>query len=126
PMLDLQGKLVAGKAMDDRACIAAITACLDALQGMQHSWDVYATATVQEENGLNGARVSAFKIAPDIAIALDVTFAPQPGVDDDDTSALSSGPALGIGPNFYPKLWEKIQEVAKQHEIKLQEGYIPG
>lgn len=125
PMIDLQGTLVAGKAMDDRACVAAVTACLDALQGMQHRWDVYATATVQEENGLNGARVSAYKIAPDIAIALDVTFAPQPGVDEDDTSALGGGPGMGIGPNFYPKLGEKIQEVAKYHEIKLQESHIP-
>ncbi len=59
PMIELQNGRVAGKAMDDRACVAAITACLHHLRGMSHQWDVYATATVQEENGLHGARTAA-------------------------------------------------------------------
>ncbi len=41
---------------------------------MQHSWDVYAVATVQEEIGLRGATTAAFGVAPDLAVALDVTF----------------------------------------------------
>jgi endoglucanase len=126
PLIDLMGKKVAGKAFDDRACLAAITACLDHLQGMHHQWDVYAAATVQEEMGLYGAATTAHAIAPDIAIALDVTFAPQPGVDSDGTCEMGGGPGIGIGPNFHPKLVERIQETARRHEIKLQEDVIPG
>jgi len=126
PMIELGGNRVAGKAMDDRACVAAVTACLNELQRLNHSWDVYAAATVQEEVGLLGAKTSANFIAPDIAIALDVTFAPQPGVDQDATSELGGGPGIGIGPNFHPRLVERIRETAKRSEIKLQEDIIPG
>jgi tetrahedral aminopeptidase len=126
PMLELQNGRVAGKAMDDRACVAAVTACLHHLKTMSHSWDVYATATVQEETGLYGARTAAYVTQPDIAIALDVTFAPQPGVDSDATSEMGGGPAIGIGPNFHPRLVDKIKDTAKRYEIKLQDDIIPG
>lgn len=126
PLLELQGKQVAGKALDDRACVAAVTVCLDLLKGMQHSWDVYAAATVQEESGLLGARTAAQFVKPDIAIALDVTFAPQPGVDNDSTCELGGGPGIGIGPNFHPLLLEKLKDTARYYEIKLQDDIIPG
>lgn len=126
PMLDLLGTRVAGKAMDDRACVAAVTLCLHELQDMHHSWDVVACATVQEERGLHGAKTSAHRVDPDIAIALDVTFASQPGVDGDASSELGGGPGIGVGPNFHPKLLDRIRETAKRHEIKLQDDIIPG
>lgn len=126
PMLELKGKRIASKAMDDRACVATVTACLQNLQAMRHQWDVYAAATVQEETGLFGAATSAYRIQPDIAIALDVTFADQPGVDTDDASTLGGGPSVGIGPNFHDKLRERLLETAKRHEIKTQEDPLPG
>jgi endoglucanase len=126
PMIELLGQRVAGKAMDDRACLAAVTLCLHELSKMQHLWDVYAVATVQEETGLFGAKTAAYQIAPDIAIALDVTFAPQPGIDAADASEMNGGVPIGIGPNFHPKLVEKLRETAKRHEIKAQDDFIPG
>jgi endoglucanase len=126
PLLELQGKRIAAKALDDRACVAAVTACLYYLQGMTHQWDVYAAATVQEETGLYGAKTAAHHIRPDIAIALDVTFAPQPGVNGDESYEMGAGPTLGFGPNFYPKLVEKIKDTATQYEIKLQHEIVPG
>ena len=125
PMLELQNKRVAGKAMDDRACIAAITVCLDALQFVQHSWDVYATATAQEETGLYGAATAAHKINPDIAIALDVGFAEQPGVKVGGAVKMGGGPLVGIGPNFHDKLREKLMETAEYHEIKVNTEPTP-
>lgn len=125
PLLELQGKFVAGKAMDDRACVAAVTYCLQELQSMQHQWDVYATATVQEESGLFGAKTAAWHIQPDVAIALDVTFAEQPGVSADDASEIGGGPAIALGANIHPKLFDKIIEIAKKYEIKHQVEPIP-
>ncbi len=125
-MLELNGNRLAAKAFDDRACVAAVTACLDNLQSLIHTWDVYATATVQEERGLMGATTAAYHIQPDIAIALDVTFATQPGVDGDISRDMGGGPVLSFGPNFHPKLVEQIRKTAKQHEIKIQEDILPG
>lgn len=124
PMLDLNGRKVAGKAMDDRACIAVMTVCLKELNNMHHSWDVYATATVQEEVGLRGATTAANYISPDVAIAMDVGFADQPGVSM-GTGKLGDGPLLGIGANFHPKMVDKLKAVAKYYDIKWQSDIMP-
>lgn len=126
PLLELGGTRVAGKAMDDRACVAAVSVCLYELQRMRHTWDVYATATVQEETGLLGAKTAAHHIAPDIAIALDVTFAPQPGMDADSAIEMSGGPGIGVGPNFHVRLFDRLRETAARHEIRLQDDLLTG
>ncbi|GAB1421468.1 M42 family metallopeptidase [Anaerolineales bacterium] len=124
-MMSLQNGLVSGKAFDDRACVAVISHCLAELQKMHHHWDVYATASVQEENGLYGATTAAYHINPDIAIALDVTFAPQPGVPQDSTAKIGEGPAIGYGANFHPKLYQALIDTATYYEIPHQIDILP-
>ncbi len=126
PMLELMNNKVAAKAMDDRACVAIMSSCLNELRLLQHRWDVYAAATVQEETGLYGAETAAYKIAPDIAIALDVGFARQPGVDADVSGDFNAGPLIGIGPNFHEKLNARLRDTAKKYEIKIQDDPLPG
>ena len=124
PMIELKGRLLAAKAMDDRACIAVITTCLHLLCNMRHSWDVYAAATVQEEVGLRGAATAANHIEPDCAIALDVGFAEQPGLST-GAGQLGEGPQLGIGANFHPKMVARLQDVAAYYDIKWQSDIMP-
>ena len=52
----------------------------------------------------------------DIAIALDVCHAPQPGADSLDVSPLDK-PALLRSPVVHPKLFERAKQVAKDHNI---------
>ena len=122
----LQGDLVAGKAFDDRTSVAAILICLEGLASVKHAWDVYAVATVQEEVGLRGAITSAYGLAPDVAIAIDVTFGNQPGVSEAETVKMGKGPAIAFGPNVHPKLHEALVEVAKELEIPYQVEPVPG
>jgi putative aminopeptidase FrvX len=111
PALDLVADRLMGKALDDRACVAAVSWCLHELKARQHRWDVLAVATVQEEVGSRGAEVAAYHLKPDLAIALDVTFAKQPGVGDGDNAyALGSAPVISMGPNFHPGLGEKLAD----------------
>lgn len=123
PMINLKGRQVASKAMDDRCCVAAMTACLTLLRKLNHSWDVMAVATVQEEVGLRGATTAANHIKPDCAIALDVGFAEQPGLST--AMKLGGGPFMGIGANFHPKMVQRLRDVAAYHEIKWQADIIP-
>lgn len=123
PMIDLKGRQVASKAMDDRCCVAVMTACLELLRNMNHSWDVYAVATVQEEVGLRGATTAANHIVPDCAIALDVGFAEQPGLST--AIKLGGGPLLGIGANFHPKMVKRLQDIAAYYDIRWQADIIP-
>jgi putative aminopeptidase FrvX len=122
----LQGDMVTGKAFDDRAAVASILVCLEGLASVRHAWDVYAVATVQEEVGLRGAITSAYGLAPDVGIAIDVGFGSQPGVSETETSEIGKGPGIAFGPNVHPKLHEALVEVAKELEIPYQVEPIPG
>lgn len=67
----LMGKRIAGRPMDDRiGCVVMIET---ARRVSAPRDDVYYVFTVQEEVGCRGAKTSAFAIAPDVAIAYDVT-----------------------------------------------------
>lgn len=125
PFRELKGGRVCGKAFDDRAAVAAIAVCLELLQGMQHEWDVYAVATVQEEVGLRGAFTSTFGILPDIGIAIDVGFGKQPGVGEPQAVELGEGPSLSMGPNIHPALFKSIKSVADDNEVPLQTTVAP-
>ncbi len=122
---DLKSRRVAGKSLDNRASIAALTLCLDELSRRDHAWDVVAVASVQEETHLLGAMTSAYRVAPELAIAIDTTFATQPGVGDDEGFSLGGGPTLGLGPNFHPGLYESLRKAARAHEIKLNTEVLP-
>lgn len=124
-LVELRNELVASKAFDDRACVAVILVCLEVLQGMRHTWDVYAVATVQEEVGLKGAMTSTFAIMPTVGIALDVTFGSQPGVSDAEAMELGKGPTIAFGPNIHPAVFERLKSTAQAHEIPYQVEPIP-
>ncbi len=117
---------MAGKAFDDRAGVVSVALCLEALAAARHRWDVYAVATTQEEIGLRGATVSAWSVAPDAAIAIDVGFGRQRGVSDEDSVDMDGGPVLTIGPNVHPVMYEELVRAAKAHEIRYQVEVAPG
>lgn len=116
-LVELQGDLLSGKAFDNRVSVVAATICLAELSRMHHQWDVYVVATAQEEVGLKGAITSTFHLQPDLGIAIDVTWAKQPGTQEEYTYELGKGPTIGCGPNFHPQLQEALVRAAKALEM---------
>lgn len=116
-LVELQGGLVCGKALDNRASVVAAAICLEELSRVRHEWDVYAVATVQEEAGRQGATTAAYGLQPDVGIAIDVTWAKQPGTADEFTFELGKGPNVCCGPYLHLKLQEAILETAKALEM---------
>ncbi len=125
PAVDLSGDVVSGHSLDNRASVAALTICLEELQTKSHLWDVWAVATVQEEETLGGAATSAFHLNPDLAVAVDVTFAKGPGSDTWETFPLGKGPTLGWGANLHPYLYKKLKELADKLEIPVSMDITP-
>jgi putative aminopeptidase FrvX len=123
---ELKGGLFSGKALDDRASVAAVVVCLETLASRQHQWDVMGVASVQEEITFLGAATSAYGIHPDVAIAIDVTFGEQNGVSDAQTFGVGKGPTIGIGPNFHPKLVQALVDTAGKLEMPYQMDPTPG
>ncbi len=116
--MELSGNTLAGHSLDDRAAVAAITACLQELQQTRHEWDVWAVATVQEEVTYAGAYTSPFTIRPDISVAIDVTFARGPGTPADYRSfPLGRGVVLGMGPNIHPAIHAAFKQTAERLEV---------
>lgn len=123
--LELSGDTLAGHSLDNRASVAAVTYCLNELKNMQHSWDVIAVATVQEEETLGGAFTSPFELRPQIAVAIDVGFAKGPGANDWRTIELSKGPSLGWGPNIHPYIYKRFADIAEKYDIPSQKDFMP-
>lgn len=115
--MELAGEVISGHSLDNRASVAALTVCLEELQGKDHVWDVWAAGTVQEETGYLGAYTSAFQLRPDIAIAVDGTFAKGPGANGWQTHPLGKGVGICMGPNMHPYLHRKLTELADRLEI---------
>jgi tetrahedral aminopeptidase len=114
---ELAGDVISGHTVDNRASVAALTACLEELQNKPHVWDVWAVATVQEETTYLGAYSSAFALRPQIAIVVDTTHAKGPGANDWQTFPMGNGVGLCIGPNMHPFLHKKLEELAERLEI---------
>jgi len=114
---ELAGDVISGHTLDNRASVAALTICLEELKNKSHVWDVWAVATVQEETSYLGAYTSAFGLRPQIAIAVDGTFAKGPGADGWHAHPLGKGVGLCIGPNMHPFLHTKLKDLADKLEI---------
>jgi endoglucanase len=123
--VEMSGGLLSGHTLDNRASVAALTLCLEELQGKAHLWDVWALASVQEEITYAGAATSAHQLQPSIAIVVDVTFGKGTGATDYSAFKLGSGPTLGVGASMHPVLHKRLKEVAAQVEIPVKDEAMP-
>ncbi len=115
--IELGKDVLAGHTLDNRASVAALTACLELLHKRQLDWDLWAVASSQEEETLGGAATSAFQLRPSLAVAVDVTFASGPGTPSHRAYELGYGITLGMGPNIHPGLHKAFKELADHLEI---------
>jgi tetrahedral aminopeptidase len=123
--MELAGNALSGHSLDNRASVAALTYCLVELQHIQHAWDVWAVATAQEEETMIGGLTSPYQIRPQIAIAVDVTFAKGPGTNDYGTYPMGKGLTLGWGPNIHPGLYQAFKELADRLDIPTHMEVMP-
>lgn len=84
--------------------------------------EVVAVATTQEEIAYHGggARTSAFRVDPAVALVVDVTFASDaPQIEKKQTGehALGSGPVLGRGSAIHPIVFERLVQAAEAEGI---------
>lgn len=113
------GKLIAGKALDDRiGCFALIEL---AKRLKKKNSDIYYVFTVQEEIGLYGGETSVYSIEPDWAIAVDTTSTND--FSDQITRKIGGGPCLTIKDADMitnRSINKMLKEVARKKKIPLQ------
>jgi putative aminopeptidase FrvX len=77
-------------------------------------------AAAQEETTFGGSRTSAFALAPDAAIVVDVTHAtdaPGAEVKESGKHELGSGPVISRGSTLNPALFELLARAAEKEKI---------
>lgn len=125
PYSELPNSRFTGKALDNRiGCLVMV----EVLKRVDTDATVYGVGTVQEEVGLKGAKTSAFKLNPDMALALDVTIAgDHPGMKEEEAPAkLDGGPAViltdasGRGIITHPRVKDWLLETAGEEDIPVQ------
>lgn len=123
------GHYIVGKAMDDRAALAIMTALVERLDPDRLQYELYLASTVQEEVGTIGAYSLERDRRFDLAIAVDVGLAGDvPGVD-----VREIGTRLGGGPvlvhhdlvHYDRKLTRELAEVARSAGIPVQHAVLP-
>lgn len=122
---ELPNGRLAGRAFDDRAGAFVVLEVARRLAQMSPKAEIHAVGTVQEEIGSRGAITSSFGIAPEVGIAVDVTFATDhPMMDSAEKRegkvALGGGPVLSRGANINPVLYEHLLKTAKKQKIPVQ------
>jgi len=125
PLVSMQGSMVNGKSLDDRASVVMLAEVMKELNRLQYQAEVYCVATVQEEVGTRGAIISTYNIRPDIGIAIDVTHGETPDAAKEDTHAMDKGVVVCKGPNMHPGLTEKFLDTAKEYGMDCQIGIAP-
>ncbi|MFN3683950.1 MAG: M42 family metallopeptidase [Fimbriimonadaceae bacterium] len=97
--------------------------------GLDPNVGVYAVATVQEEIGLRGAKTSAFTIAAQSGLCVDVNHAVDyPGVSASRYGRLDvgKGPSVMRGANANPIVFRMVRQAAEEDGIPYQVDVAPG
>lgn len=123
---ELLGVRLTGGAMDDRCGIAAILYALSLVGDCDLKYNVTVIFSAQEELGERGAKIGAFELDPDIAIAVDVSFAYAEGEDRLKCGELGKGPMIGISPCLSRKISNELIFAAKDAGLPYQVEVMNG
>ncbi|MCM1164868.1 MAG: M20/M25/M40 family metallo-hydrolase [Lachnospiraceae bacterium] len=122
---ELCGDVVSASAVDDRAGVCAILQALDMLSGKSLKYDLAICFSAQEETGERGAKQAAFRIQPDEAIAVDVSFGRTPDSDPKETAELGSGVMIGFSACLDKGMSNALRELAKRENIPFTCEVMP-
>jgi putative aminopeptidase FrvX len=120
--VELRNNRVASRSWDNRVgCYLALETARRVAEAGGASGDVVAVAAVGEEVGdFAGSRTTAYAVRPDVAIAVDVTWArdiPEGEVEEMGDIRVAQGPSLARGAPLSERVFDLLEETAKQEQI---------
>jgi len=122
----LAGERIAAGALDDRCGAAAILRTLELLKGKNTAYNIIVNFSAQEEIGERGAKIGAFRLAPDYAIAVDVSFAYAIGEDEQKCGKLGKGAMIGISPCLDRDMSMELIRAAEKASLPYQREVMEG
>ena len=122
---ELCGGIVSAPAIDDRSGVCAILEALDLLKGKPLKYDLAVCFSAQEETGERGAKQAAFRIQPDEALVVDVSFGRTPDSSAKETAKLGSGVMIGFSACLDKTMSNSLWELAVREEIPCTREIMP-
>ncbi|MFB6074409.1 MAG: M20/M25/M40 family metallo-hydrolase [Haloarculaceae archaeon] len=120
---ELASGRLSARGMDNRVGVWAAAEALRRAAERGPEATVYAVSTVQEEVGLQGAKMVGFDLAPDAAVAVDVTHAtdaPETPPAKSTGVELGGGPVIGRGSANHPALVAALRDTADREALDVQ------
>ncbi len=116
----LLGSRVTGTALDDRAGVVSLLLACKMMKDKGSLPNLSVVFSVCEETGGCGAKTSSHKLNADEAIAVDVSFALQPGVSAEESGELSKGPMIGFSSTLDFIMSKDLVCAAEKSDIPYQ------
>ena len=116
-LVTLPGGALSSAAMDNRISAYVL---IEVLRKSSPSTETRFVFSTQEELGLRGARVAAYRIDPDIAICLDVTHSKASGTRYHEDVRLGKGTVITLGPILNRDLTKRLIKIANELKISYQ------
>ncbi len=120
---ELCGDNVSASAVDDRSGVCAVLEALDMLE--KPSYNITISFSASEEVGERGAKMTAFSIQPDEAIAVDVSFGNTPDGSSKETAVLGSGVMIGFSAALNREMSENLCKIAENAGIPFTREIMP-
>ncbi|MBR7132069.1 MAG: M20/M25/M40 family metallo-hydrolase [Clostridia bacterium] len=117
---ELCGTRVTGRSFDDRAAVTCLIEVARRLSDRELPVNVVFVLSDSEELGLRGIRTATYKINPDEALAVDVSFGDGPSISAEECGKLGGGGMIGISPALEKRISKKLVRTAEQKNIPYQ------
>lgn len=113
-------------ALDDRCGVAAILSALHSVKDEELPCRVTVLFSTQEEVGERGAKIGCYSANPDIALAVDVSFARNLGDSETKTGKMGEGPMIGFSPSLSKSVTRALCDAADAAQIPWQYEVMAG
>ncbi len=122
---ELNDNVVSAAAIDDRSGVCAVLVALDMLGKRKPAYNIAVCFSAQEETGERGAKQAAFRIQPDEALIVDVSFGRTPDGDPAKTAEMGSGVMIGFSPALDKKMSNSLRALAVKTDIPFTCEVMP-
>ena len=123
---ELSDKIVSAPAIDDRSGVCAILSAIEKLKGKKLKYNIAVCFSCREETGESGAKMNGYKLSPDLAIVVDVSFGNTPDSSPKDTAKLGNGVMIGFSASLDKEMSNTLCSLAKSFDIPYTREIMPG
>lgn len=117
---ELLGDRITGAALDDRCGVACLLRTAELLKNEKLNCSYTIMFSSQEEIGERGAKTGVYDVAPDIAIAVDVSFALTSDDSEFKCGKMGGGCMIGFSPVLDRELSKAMVSIAEKNNLPFQ------